>query len=317
MEALSKLLSPMIGSTAVGAFHLSSNSHRDGDCPCKLMTSSTSIWTAAETNDYDTVLARIAQNSALISKLDAYGYSGLHYAAQHNHVRIVEYFLSKGCPPDSNSCGATPLHRAAYSCSYESCELLLKAGADVNAVDSSYRDMGSPLHKAYSVASVPIVKLLLASGANPSQIDASGKIPEQLLKKKYLHLFQSLTEDSNNEDKSNAAISADMAIVSGVNHIGNEAGTILKQEGDENNELDIHITSIMVPTSLELTSAPFVSSHDIAASKFENDKNIKKWESIGLQCSRCGFNCISFTRLADGSLICTDCKYKGLEAATL
>lgn len=316
MEALSKLLNPIIGSTTVGAFHLSSNSHRNGDCPCKLMTSSTSIWTAAETNDYDTVCARIAQNSALISKLDAYGYSGLHYAAQHNHIKIVEYFLSKGCPPDSNSCGATALHRAAYSGSFESCELLLKAGADVNAVDSSYRDMGSPLHKAYSVASVPIVTLLLACGANPLQLDASGKTPQELLKKKYLHKFELLAENHMKvEQKTEALESTDAVNITGVTHSNGEGNSdidrVVQQESKVNaDEPVLDITAIMAPTSLlELSSTPFISASTISSNQLV-DKKIKKWESIGLQCSRCGFNCLSFTRLADGSLICTDCKYK-------
>ncbi len=46
--------------------------------------------------------------------------------------------------------GATPLLRAAYTGSYESCDALLKAGASVNIIDSSFRDGRTPMHKAAS-----------------------------------------------------------------------------------------------------------------------------------------------------------------------
>lgn len=46
--------------------------------------------------------------------------------------------------------GATPLLRASYAGSYDSCEALLKAGANVNMSDSSFRDGRTPLHKAAS-----------------------------------------------------------------------------------------------------------------------------------------------------------------------
>ena len=291
MESLSRLLSPIIGSTSVGSFHLNSNSHRSGDCPCKLLTKSSSIWTAAETNDYEAVCSRIAQNSALISKCDAYGYTALHYAAQHNHSKIVEFLLFKGCLPDTNTCGATALHRAAYSGSVESCELLLKAGADVNAVDSSYRDMGSPLHKAYTTANVSIVALLLKYGANSIQPDAAGLIPEQLLKKKYLHLFQS------------AASSSEDVVMRDAVHVKDAAMSPLRGE-DQNGLIDCNTDNITTET------ASSSSATDLVGPITDMGKGLSQWESIGLECCRCHLKCLSFTRCTDGSLICIDCKYK-------
>jgi ankyrin repeat protein len=280
----------MIGST----FHLSSNSHRSGDCPCKLVTSSSSIWTAAETNDFDTITSRISQNSSLVSKFDAYGYTALHYAAQQNHVRIVEYLLVKGCPPDANNCGATPLHRAAYSGSFVSCQLLLKAGADVNAVDSSYRDLGSPLHKAYSVANVEIVNLLLESGANPLLLDAACKIPRQLLKKKYEKNFPKLEEDIMSAEKADAEANVDDQWV---------------RNKEEKNDFKITATSEFVQGS-DLSISNTVVIPNIDSDSREKETKVLKPGSIGLVCCQCNLTCISFTRLTDGTLLCTDCKYK-------
>lgn len=316
MESLSKLLVPIIGSTNFGSFHMNSNSHRSGDCPCKLMTSSSSIWTAAETNDYNTVCSRINSNSALTSKFDAYGYTALHYAAQHNHVKIVIFLLSKGCPPDASSCGATPLHRASYSGSLESCELLLKAGADVNAIDSSYRDMGSPLHKAYSVANVPTVALLLTYGANPLQLDASGKTPVQLLKMKYFEKFQLSTENADGvvAETAEERSQNNLETKKNVNSEGRDVCSLasMTENQSENDIRDVEIASLMVPTSLlQLSSTPFLPSTLPSGMTInKKDNHLPTSNSVGLQCSQCEINCISFTRLLDGSLICTECKFR-------
>jgi ankyrin repeat protein len=295
MEALSKILGQTVGST----FHLASNSHRTGDCPCKLMTSSISIWTAAETNDFDTLCSRISQNNALVSKLDAYGYTALHYAAQQNHIRIIVFLLSKGCAPDINSCGATPLHRAAYSGSFEACELLIKAGADVNAVDSSYRDLGSPLHKAYSIANVKIVNLLLNNGSNPVQLDAAGKIPQQLLKKRYHDNFPNLISEENiiEVNESNTDLKS-----------GTESlNTDIKFDKEENEDGKIDDKNVLISKEIVPNDiAPVITVSDISEIIEEKRPVLS---AVGLECSRCNTMCICFTRLMNGSLVCIDCKY--------
>lgn len=295
MEALSKILGQTVGS----AFHMTTNSHRTGDCPCKLMTSSSSIWTAAETNDFDTISLRISQNNSLVTKLDAYGYTALHYAAQQNHIRIIIFLLSKGCAPDVNSCGATPLHRAAYSGSFEACELLIKAGADVNAVDSSYRDLGSPLHKAYSIANVKIVDLLLDNGSNPFQLDAAGKIPQQLLKKRYHGNFPNLISEENIMDakKTNMDLNSESECL----NIDTQLDKEVNKQGkvDDDNTL---INREIVPNEISTST----TGDDTKAIIVENKIALS---AIGLKCSRCNKKCISFTRLMNGSLVCIDCKY--------
>jgi hypothetical protein len=293
MDVISKLLGPLLGSS-VDIFHSTSNSHRNGDCPCKLQISTVSIWTAAETNDYEAVRRRIDMNSTLSSKFDPYGYTALHYAAQQNHVRIVEFLISKGCPPDANSCGATPLHRAAYSGSLESCELLLKAGADPNAADSSYRDLGSPLHKAYSIANLPVVTLLLAHGADPTRQDASGKTPQQLLKKRHFSLFKDIMI-ANDE---NFQITEKISKIDAFQENGSAS--------ESNLNGDVVFLPVVKSVGLnDVLGGLHVNSNDTDV--LTNIVEVPK--PVGLLCNLCIKYCISFSRLADGSLICTDCKY--------
>lgn len=82
-------------------------------CTCKyLPMMSYDIWTAAEKGDLNEIVRRTNIDRKVMSKLDEYGYTPLHYASQNNHYNIVEYLLSNGIKPDINTCGATPLHRA-------------------------------------------------------------------------------------------------------------------------------------------------------------------------------------------------------------
>jgi hypothetical protein len=81
-------------------------------CPCKYLPLSSNIWSAAENGDLNEIVRRTKNNRNVGSKLDEYGYTPLHYAAQNNHFHIVDYLLTNDINPDINTCGATPLHRA-------------------------------------------------------------------------------------------------------------------------------------------------------------------------------------------------------------
>ena len=78
---------------------------------------------------------------------------------------------NKGDRPDS---GETPLHCAALWGRYEIAQLLIDAGANVNAQD----DQGStPLHEAARTGRVKLSQLLLDSGAKADARDDDGKTP--------------------------------------------------------------------------------------------------------------------------------------------
>lgn len=134
-----------------------------------------SLWTAAEYGDEACVRAHIDIRGKHVDATDQ-GYTALHLAAQHDYVSIVRYLLKCGAQvdggPDSK---CTPLHRAAYAGSLASCELLVSAGARLDAVDSSFGDLRTPLHKA--ALHVDVTLLLLDAGADIEARDAQGYTP--------------------------------------------------------------------------------------------------------------------------------------------
>ena len=77
----------------------------------------------------------------------------------------------------------TPLHEAARSRPVAEVEVLLKAGAAVNANDT---DGWTPLHVAAVNNSSPAVfEILLKAGADPRAINTEGKTPHAMAKPEY------------------------------------------------------------------------------------------------------------------------------------
>lgn len=149
-----------------------SEKEKQKSCPCKYISLNVSIWTAANLNDYNGVLGSVHRRPDSINKIDKYGYTALHYAAQKNGIEICSLLLKSGAKCDLNSCGATPLHRAAAAGSYECCVLLLDYGAAVNVRDSSFGDNLTPYQKAALNGHERIMSLLVSRGAEPVQPSA-------------------------------------------------------------------------------------------------------------------------------------------------
>eukprot|EP01035_Chromulina_nebulosa_P024562 gene24562-31984_t len=121
-------------------------------CPCKEIKLSCTIWTAAEQGNIDALQSRLRAKPSLLNLTDKYGYTALHYAAQNDHTSIVQLLLGMKADPNASICGATPLHRAAFAGSLESCRSLLQHKADVNAQDYSFGDCNTPFHKCIEVS---------------------------------------------------------------------------------------------------------------------------------------------------------------------
>ena len=328
-------------------------------CPCKNVPIIYSIWTASQYGDYNVVKARIDRNSSMVTKLDEYGFSALHYAAQGNHIEIVKLLLDKGCPADgpinnnnnnnnnnsssnnnnnsssnnsNDGCGCTPLHRAAYSNSIESVQLLLEYKANINAHDVSFGDYKTPLHKASEQNNLKIVEILLKSKlCNINQTDKNNNTALHLA---YMNNHKDIvnllieagvdTEITNNqgykynecqglgliEDRFDDYDSDHMHNISNNNDSNdneNNDGEVINRIHENENENENKNKN--KNSNLKKTNGPNQNRNGSSSNNSSNNNSSSGDPvSFGLCCSSCGVNSLAFTRKANGSLVCMVCK---------
>lgn len=92
----------------------------------------------------------------------------LHTAAQAGNAALVQELLGKGVLPSTfDDLGMTPLHYAAKEGHLPVMDLLLRAGADVDAHDE--RTIGNtPLGDVAGNCSYEVAERLIAAGADPT-----------------------------------------------------------------------------------------------------------------------------------------------------
>ena len=100
-------------------------------------------------------------------------------AAKSGDVNTISSLL-KSDPSLINACdtdGSTPLHCATWKGHANVVELLLKAGANVNAVNQNEHWGTTPLHAAAHANEAKIAQVLLDHGANVKAKDMEGRTP--------------------------------------------------------------------------------------------------------------------------------------------
>lgn len=119
---------------------------------------------------------------------------GLLGAAFHGHWRLCEYLMEQGADPliSTPDTGETALHSAL--CKFESLahervvEVLLAAGAEVNATTIPNVETGSfmrdartrgetPLHRAAAYGTANVIRMLINAGAAQDAKDVNGDTP--------------------------------------------------------------------------------------------------------------------------------------------
>jgi ankyrin repeat protein len=107
----------------------------------------------------------------------------LMWAAYSNDVRMVRLLLRHGADPNQSTYFGNPLSHACWNDGFETAELLIDRGANVNARDA-VADF-TPLHWAAGNETLnpQLVKLLLARGADPNAegggpVGAFGLVPQ-------------------------------------------------------------------------------------------------------------------------------------------
>ncbi|CAM9931716.1 unnamed protein product [Scytosiphon promiscuus] len=98
----------------------------------------------------------------MMRSLTAQGASPLYIAARGGYVGVVRLLLENGCPPNvANRDGSTALHGAAYHGRIDTIDLLVRSGADLEAVGR----VGTPLDYAAEAANTASIVALLRHGA--------------------------------------------------------------------------------------------------------------------------------------------------------
>jgi len=109
-----------------------------------------------------------------------YGWTPLHEAANRGNKAIAELLLKAGADVNAKDRGGwTPLHRAVDNKHLEVTEFLLANHADTNSKDSSG---ATPLHYAVREGTQDLAELLLANKADPNERDNKGRTPLDLAK---------------------------------------------------------------------------------------------------------------------------------------
>lgn len=175
-----------------------------------MTTGAPDIIALAVAGDLDGVRALLRTDPASATRRNQFNTSAIHAAQYSGHADIVELLLASGVAIDiflaaqldmvdrveamlhaepalaraSNAAGATVLHGAVYWGAHATAELLLRAGADVNATTTSGLRI-APLGSAVASPDVPnpsrdearvvsLVLLLLTHGADPNHRRSDG-----------------------------------------------------------------------------------------------------------------------------------------------
>lgn len=115
---------------------------------------------AALRGNTDDVRRFLSEKKYAVDALDEHGFTALHYAAQNNHVFIINMLLDFGAKLNVTGVdGSTPIHLAARFNSMDALVSLLDAGAKVSVLNSV---IGSTaLHEAAAFGNRDIVEYLL------------------------------------------------------------------------------------------------------------------------------------------------------------
>ncbi len=115
-------------------------------------------------------VATVAQALAQIPPADSEvrEYAGLHAAAAAGNVAEIERLVAAGANREArDGNGRTPLHVAAYRKQYEAARVLMKRGANPNALDAQRYDI---VTIAAVADDVPMLKVALEGGTSAKNV---------------------------------------------------------------------------------------------------------------------------------------------------
>jgi ankyrin repeat protein len=142
-------------------------------------TTKNPFWNAVDAGDSEEVKRLISQHPDLIEARTFMGYTALHRAVKSANTNLVEILLNAGANVNAQAeAKITSLHIAAFDGNASIAELLLKAGANVNAI--GYRHNNTPLHVAAAHGHLEVVRILISHGADVDVVDMLNKTAQQV-----------------------------------------------------------------------------------------------------------------------------------------
>ena len=132
------------------------------------------VFEAAGAGRHDRLAALLAADPALARSRSADGFTPLHYAAFFGGPEAAALLLRAGAEPNAVAAHAmrvTPLNSAAAARACATAEVLLDHGADIEAGEHGF----TPLHSAAHNGDLPFVDMLLARGADAAKRTADGR----------------------------------------------------------------------------------------------------------------------------------------------
>lgn len=135
------------------------------------------VFEAATVGDVDTLRSKVKLHPERLNGFSSDGFTLLGLAAYFGHPDVVRLLIENGADPNviaNNPMRVAPLHSACAASSYEIAELLIKAGANVNA--KQMRGV-TPLHSAAHNGQTKLAGLLIERGADVQAETDDGKTP--------------------------------------------------------------------------------------------------------------------------------------------
>lgn len=135
------------------------------------------IFEAAATGQRQRIRRLLEQDRSLANAYSSDGFTPLGLAAYFGHKEIAEILLDAGAEVNAssqNEMKVAPIHAAASTGQIEVARLLVAHGANVNA---RQQKGFTPLHAVAMNGQVDFARLLISSGANVNAATEEGKTP--------------------------------------------------------------------------------------------------------------------------------------------
>ena len=185
----------------------------EANCAAKNITDNTPLHLAAKHGHFDVCQTLIEKNHSLVHSTSTLGFTPLHEAAVGGHTEIIELLIENEADIETTDIvGATPLLNSVFKDQEKAFRALLKAGANINAVEENLNNIlhaaastqskmsfmfnnknvlekikplilktnkaeCTPLHKAAQSGNAEVAELLLKHGAAVEARDKNGFTP--------------------------------------------------------------------------------------------------------------------------------------------